>query len=369
MQQMSIFAVLFWSSLISFIQVTLSFSPSRTTISIRHTCSSGPSCLYLQSESNTIGDDISKISKHIASCIVFAMVLTVYEGYDCSFLKPLPATIRNFPPSENTDTSLFSFDGNNEKLSILQLMHSSTRGMGRGAIDRADGWYQDTYMTSRDAIRQDIQVGRNLPSYNEIMLKHRTSRVPSWKQDIINEEDVIDAVECIVRALETINQLKADSAEYEWEQMLNTLQEPVLTTELQDSCSLLQRAKDFLSTEIRQEIGFDWGSCAWRHCGAQADAQESLAELYNSIGMFEPFECLFTLDIVERSLRDIMTIIPTEYKPDNKILTKRIGNYIPYESKNVGGDEDGDGMDSIDADYLEALATLKNSLSFDDGGE
>jgi hypothetical protein len=193
--------------------------------------------------------------------------------------------------------------------------------------------------------------------------------VPSWKQDIINEEDVIDAVECIVRALETINQLKADSAEYEWEQMLNTLQEPVLTTELQDSCSLLQRAKDFLSTEIRQEIGFDWGSCAWRHCGAQADAQESLAELYNSIGMFEPFECLFTLDIVERSLRDIMTIIPTEYKPDNKILTKRIGNYIPYESKNVGGDEDGDGMDSIDADYLEALATLKNSLSFDDGGE
>ena len=99
------------------------------------------------------------------------MVLTVYEGYDCSFLKPLPATIRNFPPSENTDTSLFSFDGNNEKLSILQLMHSSTRGMGRGAIDRADGWYQDTYMTSRDAIRQDIQVGRNLPSYNEIMLK------------------------------------------------------------------------------------------------------------------------------------------------------------------------------------------------------
>ena len=280
------------------------------------------------------------------------MGLTAYEGYDCSFLKPLSATIRVFPGESS---------GTDQKLNIVQLMASSTRGMGRGAIDRRTGWYQDTYLTSKDAIPQG-----NVPSYNEIMLQHRTSRVPSWRQDIITRADIEISVENIICALETLNRLKINSAEYEWEQMLSTLQEPVLTTKLQDSCSLLQRSKDFLSIEIRQEIGFDWGSCAWRHCGAQADAQESLAELYNSVGMFEPFECLFTLDIVERSIRDILTIIPAEYKLDNDGLVRRVGEYAPYEPKNMGGAEDGDGMDSIDADYLDALESLRSSISFDD---
>ncbi len=42
-------------------------------------------------------------------------------------------------------------------------------------------------------------------------------------------------------------------------------------------------------------VGFDWGSCAWRHCGAKADAQEAIAELYSNVGMPEPFECRFII--------------------------------------------------------------------------
>ncbi len=329
-----------------------------------------PSSLYSQSESNGFSkgiksrsfvDDVSEISIYLASCVIFAITLTVYEGYDCSFLKPLPATIRNFPQLDSAGAPLVYLKENDQDLNILNLMMSSTRGMGRGKIDRAEEWYIDTYLTSRDALRLEVQVGKNIPSYNEIMLQHRTSRVPTWKQEIIAEKDIFAAVESIIHALETINRLKAHSSEYEWDQMLVILREPALTTDLQDGCSILQRARDFLSTEVRQEIGFDWGSCAWRHCGAQADAQESLAELYNSIGMFEPFECLFTLDIVERSLRDIVTAIPKDYKPTAQVLTERIGDYIPYES--VGVDEDG--TDSIDIDYLDALADLKNSISFD----
>jgi hypothetical protein len=49
-------------------------------------------------------------------------------------------------------------------------------------------------------------------------------------------------------------------------------------------------------------------SCAWRHCGALADAQEALGELDSLIGVLEPFECLFGLDIVERSFRDILAV-------------------------------------------------------------
>ena len=47
--------------------------------------------------------------------------------------------------------------------------------------------------------------------------------------------------------------------------------------------------------ELPKLIGFDWGSCAWRHCGAKADAQEAIAELYSNVGMLEPFECRFIL--------------------------------------------------------------------------
>jgi hypothetical protein len=49
-------------------------------------------------------------------------------------------------------------------------------------------------------------------------------------------------------------------------------------------------------------------SCAWRHCGALADAQEALDQLDHAIGMLEPFECLYCLDVVERSLRDILAV-------------------------------------------------------------
>ena len=49
----------------------------------------------------------------------------------------------------------------------------------------------------------------------------------------------------------------------------------------------------YLSKDSRDEIGFSWGSCAWRHCGALADAQEAIDQLDHQVGMLEPFECLF----------------------------------------------------------------------------
>lgn len=43
-------------------------------------------------------------------------------------------------------------------------------------------------------------------------------------------------------------------------------------------------------------------SCAWRHCGALADAQEAFSELYNGLGLLEPYECLFVLDVIGKIL-------------------------------------------------------------------
>ena len=52
---------------------------------------------------------------------------------------------------------------------------------------------------------------------------------------------------------------------------------------LTDACSALRYS--MVSPDAREEIGFDWGSCAWRHCGAQADAQEAISELLKDVGM------------------------------------------------------------------------------------
>lgn len=84
-------------------------------------------------------------------------------------------------------------------------------------------------------------------------------------------------------------------------------------------------------------------SCAWRHCGAQADAQESLAELYNLLGVLEPFECLFCLDIVERSLHDILAVSHVIHIP----------HYTPYQAR--GGEDS-----ALDMDFLEALKGLRS---------
>jgi len=96
-------------------------------------------------------------------------------------------------------------------------------------------------------------------------------------------------------------------------------------------------------------------SCAWRHCGAEADAQEALAELNNLSGVLEPFECEFIIDIVDRSLRDMIAVIPQKY-----LIQERVAMYQPYESKNIMDNTNEES--SIDQDYLQAMENLRQDL-------
>jgi hypothetical protein len=64
---------------------------------------------------------------------------------------------------------------------------------------------------------------------------------------------------------------------------------------LDNPSSMPLRTINYQQDDLPAIIGFDWGSCAWRHCGAKADAQEALAELYSNVGMLEPFECRFVI--------------------------------------------------------------------------
>jgi hypothetical protein len=59
---------------------------------------------------------------------------------------------------------------------------------------------------------------------------------------------------------------------------------------------------------IDSHLDFDWRSCEWTYCGALADAQEALDALDHLLGANEPFECLFCMVGMERSLRDSFSL-------------------------------------------------------------
>ena len=125
---------------------------------------------------------------------------------------------------------------------------------------------------------------RAIPSYNEVMLEHRSKRVPTWSDSITQQE-----VEWSARTLEmaTLHILECErlASDYDWELLSQKLREPILTSQLDHACDILNRASNFLSLEARSEIGFDFGSCAWRHCGAFADVREAIDELDHLVGV------------------------------------------------------------------------------------
>ncbi|KAI2497490.1 hypothetical protein MHU86_16992 [Fragilaria crotonensis] len=215
---------------------------------------------------------------HLSGCLLSAIGLSSYEDFDCRNLKP-----------------------------SLHLRQYAVRGMGEGRAERMQDWRHGNVLVG-DSDTSVIDI----PSYNEVMQKHRDERIPSWNK-AVNERDVRAAVNDVFQALTAVNQLKLMADDYRWDGIQSLIRSATLVDNLQHSCSVLRRASFALSQEARNEIGFDWGSCAWRHCGAEADAQEALAELYNLSGVLEPFECRFVLDIVERSLRDILAAVPIKY--------------------------------------------------------
>ena len=173
------------------------------------------------------------------------------------------------------------------RLIDLNWWGRSTHRLGRGYLDR---------------IHEEQEEGatRNIPSYNEILQRHFQERIPRWRSIPFNVDENQLATSCdtIVNALELVLDLKALASDYQWEKMRVILRDPRLTYKFEEACSTLLLTKGLVDNDGKSLIGFDWGSCAWRHCGAQADAQEALSELYNGLGLFEPFESLFVIDVI-----------------------------------------------------------------------
>jgi hypothetical protein len=210
----------------------------------------------------------------------------------------------------------------------------------------------------RVALRHQDELNDRILSYNEVMLTHRQDRVRRWRGSV-STMDQKQAIRTMLECLKCVTRLKDLADDYQWETIrLELLSEPL--TQLEPAASFLRHTID--EPQIRESgegiVGFDWGSCAWRHCGALADAQEALDELQFMLGVLEPFEAVFCLDIVERSLRDILVSIPWNEARVEDAMSWR--DYPAYQPRILYDLEDGeDGEGKINEEYFKALQQFK----------
>jgi hypothetical protein len=285
--------------------------------------------------------------------------------------------------------------------STFNFIGAATKGMGYGITNRDNiSTFEEWYGSSATTMQWK-------PSYNEIMLHHRLQRVPRWKDMTqmqtypMSMEQLEDAVSTLYASLDELDELKVMADNYMWDEIRSYL-EPItdkvttstlgtdndesprsLTTALEYSMDVLRTTpiQHLSSTtsastnvnELSDIIGFDWGSCALRHCGAKADAQEAVAELYSEVGMLEPFEVRFIIDVVVRSIRDVLAIIPDNIKPhekDGSIVQYKA--YVPYMAQ--GGSSDGYNVSPLlpeyrpnsDYEYTQTLSELRVDLSLEE---
>ena len=128
-----------------------------------------------------------------------------------------------------------------------------------------------------------------------------------------------------------------------------------------------------LSDEARQAVGWQWGACGWRRCGAQADATQSLSKLRANLGMVVPLEALFYLDVANRAIDEVLrlgvnegylqasALPPAEYMPLETLELILPAEDLQSGDANLpvtrGGDNEAEqAVDEYEARMLEELA-------------
>jgi hypothetical protein len=177
------------------------------------------------------------------------------------------------------------------------------------------------------------------------MQHHRNVTIPQWKQQqkqIPSHQNVADAIRDIVQSYHIIHDMQSITHHYQWDTIRHMIHQKPMT-DISISSSTIRnyyiqqqtqqhvyRSKNEDMKQRIEVIGFDWGSCAWRgYCGAIADFQESLDEIDMLLGVLEPNEILFCLDVMEGSIRDIMSIVTWNiaYAYDSHFLNHELPTY------------------------------------------
>ena len=92
-----------------------------------------------------------------------------------------------------------------------------------------------------------------------------------------------------------------------WKGAVEAIITPPCVAELEGAATLLA-SSPVLSADARETIGWQWGACGWRRCGAQADAAQAMSKLRVNLGMSTPAETLFYLDVAKRAVDEVLLL-------------------------------------------------------------
>ena len=264
--------------------------------------------------------------------LLLSIALISWEDMTCKFV---------LPNRHRTSISLY------QKSSTWGL--STIHGMGFGAQER-----EMMIDAASEAYSFEMDPFLNVPTYNEVMFIHRTVTVPQWKQ-IPTAPTISNAIHTVIESLQQLGMLRDMANDYQWENIRRQLYaQPI--SDLSAQSSILRQ----VSSEMNEVVGFDWGSCAWRHCGAISDIQEAIDEMDQLLGVLEPHEILFCIDIVERSLRDMLSVVPWQQFASANDITF-FNNLPPYVStvNHIENGDDDASLSRIDLEYVKALQELR----------
>jgi hypothetical protein len=274
----------------------------------------------------------------------------------------------------------------------------TVRGMGFGLDDRRLLYLQDqpndsvaertdgfTVVTEGESY-SPLLLLPDRPSYNEVMEQHRQDTVDLWKRlyrddTKVSTQELRGAIRDVLLALESMDELKRLATNYQWEDLRDTLRSSRWQSDLNRAAALIRqvkyetvitqsivqgRSEDSLSRLLLSStVGFDWGSCAWRHaCGAWADWQESIDQIDALLGVLEPQEVLFCIDVVERSVREVLSAIPPSlWDPSDWRAFEAFPKYEPYVFSDESNGSFGDGAGGVETEdldpYIRALMDLR----------
>ena len=118
--------------------------------------------------------------------------------------------------------------------------------------------------------------------------------------------DTSDAFGTVVRFRNAIDEAYPLAEARQW-QALGTKLPASLVTDFEQAATVLASSAA-LSEEWRSAIGWQWGACGWRHCGAQADATQAMSKLRANCEMLVPIEAIFYLDVAKRATDEVIAI-------------------------------------------------------------
>ena len=119
-------------------------------------------------------------------------------------------------------------------------------------------------------------------------------------------EEAFSRVLRVRRVIGEAEQLTRKEAEG-WNGAVDGLVTRALVRDLEGAATLLA-SSSVLKAETRSSIGWQWGACGWRGCGAQADAAQALCKLQANLGMIAPLEALYYLDVAKRAVDEVLLL-------------------------------------------------------------